>query len=683
MANLVASGTYPFVQFQPSETSGIQHTDQEYTDTSGNSYLFRMYNAEYNSGLGHWNTLAGGGLNAYATVQNPDGSIHYFWNGGSSTWSAWQGSDNNTIYNSVDYGLTASGGASLNNAALVSLFTGLNNAPGLTGGFARIPQYNFPVVAVVYVSGSSPMGISVPDQVIIQGLGTGGQGLGASNYHFTISDPSGATMASALFVAEGNHSIGGTEFRNLAFEWNGSASYAGDTAINVGFAATLVYRCTFTNCPTAVNFAGYSSDSTPDSLGSVMRECQVKYLNGPANATCVILAGQQTGIMGPSILLCQGAGDEGPAGCTGVAIGGGLTNNEHNIIDGVHFTNWATCVDYADMNGAIVNGSHSGCQYTTIAHCEMDGQGVGSTYPHAGACINLTTYSDTGNIYGQNIVGNSLSISQNSANSNPVILIDTGALGPGGVGGPNTNVSSIDLIGNIVFSNITSSSGHSGDAKPNTYGIQINAGDSIRVIGGKIGNMGAMSMVGNDGSANICISGNPGSVIIDGVDLRPTYVNAGGGSNGSAASEYALLVSGALSTGPIQVRNCDMTGFSASPVGVTGSITVGATPGRGPLYITDCPGYNDQNTVINTRTNLSTGTAYAAYDQGSNHGTSYYGPSLVVFTVGTSSTGTFQINNGTAQTLLANQVVSVFLATPYDTIQFNAHLPSAILWTGR
>ena len=415
-----------------------------------------------------------------------------------------------------------------------------------------------------------------------------------------------------------------------------------------------------------------------------MRECQVKYLNGPANATCVVLAGQQTGLMGPSILLCQGTGAGGPAGCTGVAIGGGLMANEHNVIDSVHFTDWATCVDYADMNGAIVNGSHSGCEYTTIANCEMNGQGVGSTYPHAGACINLTTYSSTGNIYGQKIIGNTLSISQNSTNSNPVVLIDTGALGPGGVGGPNTNVSSIDLIGNLIFSNITNSGMNTGYAQPNTYGIQINAGDSIRVIGGKIGNMGTMTMTGSDGSANICISGNPASVIIDSVDLRPTYVNAGGGSHGSAASQYALLVSGTLSAGPIQVRNCDMSGFSGSPVGVTGSITIGLNPpGRGPLYITDSPGYNDQNTLINTLSNLTAGTAYAAYDQGVHGGTSYYGPSFVMFTASGTGPSTFQINNGTAQSLLPNQIVSVFLESPYDTIKFNSHLPSAILWSGR
>jgi hypothetical protein len=71
MANLVASGNYPYVQFQPAETSGVQHTDQEFTDSSGNSYLFRMYNAWFDFTAGNWQTLTGGSSEAYATVQNP------------------------------------------------------------------------------------------------------------------------------------------------------------------------------------------------------------------------------------------------------------------------------------------------------------------------------------------------------------------------------------------------------------------------------------------------------------------------------------------------------------------------------------------------------------------------------------------------------------------------------------
>lgn len=94
------------------------------------------------------------------------------------------------------------------------------------------------------------------------------------------------------------------------------------------------------------------------------------------------------------------------------------------------------------------------------------------------------------------------------------------------------------------------------------------------------------------------------------------------------------------------------------------------------------PTRHDQNTPINTLANISTGTAYSAQNQGSNGGTNYYGPSLVMFTAN-SSGGTFQVNGGAAQTLLASQVVTVFLNSPYDTIQFNTNAPAAFSWTGQ
>lgn len=676
--NVPVMGTYPAVEFQPSEAGSVYHTDQEVTDSLG-SRLFRTYNAQFNGS--NWHTIPSSTSGAaYATVQDPDGSIHYYYNGGAATWTTWLGSGNNTIYNAVDYGLIA--GGSSNNIALGDLFTALSPGmtPGLPGGFVRIPQYNFPVVAVA-PSGTIPMGISVPDQMIMQGLGTGGSGFpGTSNYHFSITDPSGAMTASALFFVDGTtHSTGGTEFRNLAFYWSSPASYAGDTVINAGWTATLIYRCTFENCPTAVNFAGYPSSNSPNALGSIMRECQVKYENGPNNATCVVLAGQQNGIMGPSILYCQGADNDGPAECTGVAIGGGPTSNEHNIIDGIHLTDWAICVDYADVNQAILNGKHSGCEYTTIANCEMDGYGWGvtSSNPRSqywGACINLTTYDDTGEIYGQKIIGNTLSISHHSKYANPVVLIDTGALGTTGTAGPNSNVSSIDLIGNLIFSDITE-----GEAQPNTYGIQINAGDAIRVIGGKIGNMGTQA--GSDGSANICISGNSlGSVLIDGVDLRPTFANAGGGATGSAASEYALLISGALTNthGVVRVSNCDLSGYSANPVGVTGSV------GSGSLFITNCTGYNQSsfniyNGLASSAPTLPTSASRAAVLPG---GHNFYGPSTIYLQV--SSMGAVGLSiNGIGLTFPADTAQVVSLSSPYDEIAFSgvSNL-SQFVWVG-
>ena len=196
---------------------------------------------------------------------------------------------------------------------------------------------------------------------------------------------------------------------------------------------------------------------------------------------------------------------------------------------------------------------------------------------------------------------------------------------------------------------------------------------------------------GSDGTANIAITNTnssfangPEAVVIEGVDLRPSNFNLGGGSAGASASQWALLVSG-TQNGIIQVRNCDMTQYSGStptggPVSVTA--TINTMGGQGALYINNCPGYNDQNVVINTLANITTGVAYQAYNQGSNSGISYFGPSLFMFTANASG-GTLTMNGGTAQTLLASQLVVVYLDSPYEKIQFGGHAPAAVQWLGR
>jgi hypothetical protein len=147
------------------------------------------------------------------------------------------------------------------------------------------------------------------------------------------------------------------------------------------------------------------------------------------------------------------------------------------------------------------------------------------------------------------------------------------------------------------------------------------------------------------------------------------------GPDGAAASQYGLLITG--NPLAVQVNNCNMFGFNGpgqTPISVTG------TPGT--LIVTNCLGYNDQNTVINTLANITTGTPYSAATQGTHSGTSYWGPSFVMFTANAYG-GTFQINGGAAQTLLASQIVTLFLNSPYDAIQFNTFAPAAFTWIGK
>jgi hypothetical protein len=75
MPDLMATGNDPGTQYIPSEANGVYHEDREVTVVGGpGSQMFRVYGAQFNSDTGNW-MLQEGASAAYATVQNPDGSI--------------------------------------------------------------------------------------------------------------------------------------------------------------------------------------------------------------------------------------------------------------------------------------------------------------------------------------------------------------------------------------------------------------------------------------------------------------------------------------------------------------------------------------------------------------------------------------------------------------------------------
>jgi hypothetical protein len=616
-----------------------------------------MYNAYYDSTTNLWQTLTSGVSAAYATVQNPDGSIHYYSNYNPSTstfeptWTSWFGSGNNTVYNAEDFGTTAGGSASSNTAALSSMFTVMftATAPALGGGTAQIPQYNFPVNASV-------AGLPVPpgpggsgDGVggcIIQGLGTGGQSGTNKAFHFSINDPAG-TGPFIFFDCSGPHTSGGTFFKNLAFRWT-NPGYAGDTCLYLQYWNNGVDSCTFTDCPTAMNIQG---------LGVSATRCTINYganITTPTNVTSILLAGIQVEISGPSEF--NGGGITGATETTFMTIGGGPANSDHNTIRSVHVYGYNYGIDYSDINGLLSN--EGGTQNNVIEGCKIDTSITG---------VNLVPPNSNGQIFNQTFSNNLITKGQDSTNGSAIFFIDS-------KGGASTNVGPVTLIGNLIFSDVTSAGTHTGVAQSNQYGVEIGTCQTVNIIGGQISQVGTAA--GSDGTANVCISGVPDSVIIDGVNLNAIYYGANTGSStgsgGSKASQYALLISG----DPVytQVSNCSMIGFAGTPVSVTGS--------PGAVYITNCVGYNDQNTTINVIGNITTGVAYKAATQGANSGTSYWGPSFVMFKANASG-GTFQYNGGVAQTLLASQVVCLTLASPYDTIQFNTHAPAAFAWVGK
>ncbi len=668
MPNVPVVNSYPAVEFQPSETSSVFHTDQEVTDTSGNSHMFRTYNAQYNPlNVPPWG-LFNNSLPAYATVQNPDGSIHYYTNpSGATSWTTWAGSDNNTVYNAVDFGMTVGGIASANTTALSSLFT-VMNAPtvGNQGGYAWIPQLQFPVNAIPSGTGV-PAGIAVPPGVIMQALGTGGYDSGEQYYHFLISDGS-TTVPSTLFYLSASHTSGGTYFRNIAFQWV-NAQYALDTVLYLNYFNAGADGCTFNGCTTAVNIQG---------LAVGLRNCTINYqpsnIPVPPNFTAILLAGINCEISGPSEF--NGANLNGTTTAC-ISIGGSSPEACNlNTIRELHITGWNYGIDYSDINGT---GIGSQTVENSIESCHIE---------CINSCVNLQPSSSAGSIFDQTFSNNTINKSQDSTNGAPIVFIDS-------KGGAASNIGPVTLVNNMIFSNVTDDIHHSGMAQLNQYGVQIGTCESVSIIGGQISQVGTKS--GSDGTANVCISGNAQLVTIDSVNLAPTYAGANFGNStgttGSAASEYGVLISG--SPGIVQISNCYMAGLLGGAVSITGSaatvsisncdvsagggILVTGTVTR--LYVTNCVGYNDQSTTINTIANITIGVAYSAATQGAHSGTSYYGPSFVMFKANASG-GTFQYNSGVAQTLLAGQVVCLTLASPYDAIQFNTHAPAAFIWIG-
>lgn len=153
---LISNIEYPATMYEPilPEVNGVYHEDREVnlTGTAGDSQMYRTYNAQFQPASATWTLQTPGVSNAFATVQNPDGSIHYYKL--NTTTGLWEGSDNNSVYNAVDYGLSLtdpSGGvnntAALNNAVADIITAG--------GGTLFIPAGSFKLNGAVTINLSS------------------------------------------------------------------------------------------------------------------------------------------------------------------------------------------------------------------------------------------------------------------------------------------------------------------------------------------------------------------------------------------------------------------------------------------------------------------------------------------------------------------------------------------------
>jgi hypothetical protein len=538
---LVSDADYAASQYETLETGGVYHETREVASSAG-SQMFRTYNAQFNvEGDPPLWTLNNSSSPAYATVQNPDGSIHYFSMPKSSPpWATWNGSGNNAVYNAVDYGLVEGAGQSpTTRAANVAAIQAAVNAaiakvvPGKSdgGGTVVIPAGLYELGGTISPVAAATITIAN----ITGGLAIRGESAGTTLIQYGTPPTSGTAPSIAADIfdvsSSGNPSQFGIRFRDLTLQYaNGlTVPTSGAVAINLfdGVADTSAENCGFVNCPQA--FAAGSSGSA---LHSGLVGCTV-YQNEYSSATQVLLSGPECFVLYSELYQTPG----GPTGNTGITVQSGA---EGCRIYGCHVSDFNTGISVAQ-----------GSKFTYITDCEVD------------AFQGLTVLpNDGGQIYGVFVTACKFAMIENTATSSLTwgIYIDT-------AGGLNTNVEGISIADCLVF-------GYQ-DA-----GLQINKGQSISVIGGKYSSNG-QSPGSTELGAGIAIAGTCADVRIVGADCSgvfnfwPTVQNPSPGSPPVTQPYGISVVSGVTA---VCVADCNLMNNETAALYVPDRPVAGTRP---------------------------------------------------------------------------------------------------------
>lgn len=520
-----------------------------------------------------------------------------------------------TIYNFGFY-ITYHGPTA--DTALPKMFSDMSPGPNTYGGRAFIPQQNFPVHA-------SSTGYTVPDQCDIDGSGGGGalgSTLGSAFFHFIITPTGGAGGSVFLNCTDAGggagHTSGGMYFRSLAFQW-ANTSYPKDTCISANVWNVKAINCTFTNCPIAFN---------AQALSCTLEQCTIDYnvsaTQGPNNTKAVVLGMTQDGVIGPGQFAQTSQASGGATGCTCISIEGA----EHALVSGMQILEWTTGVDFSQAQKT---------RFAHITNCEIECWQTAVNIQLPTGATNTTA--------GIKVTSCVLTKAEDSTDVvNPVVRIDT-----------NGN-SNLLLLNDIALIDCTVYNMALAPLLSSPHGLLIAGGSNIKIIGGTYSNNGPY------GGAGIAITGACEDVQIIGVNLQPSYP----GAPNVNSQKYALLVSSSP-TGAVIVSGCDMTGYSLSPVSVTAPQT--------KLFISDCPGYSDRNTSIQTTAPTSIlGSSASSPGAG---GTPYFGPSVIIWS------GTVTVTLHVFMQTITSNFGIVFLPSPYDSIYFSGGTPTHFSWIGK
>jgi hypothetical protein len=539
MSDLMASGTNPGATYtiSPPTDPGVYHEDRVVVTTvSGTSItqMFRVYGAQFDPGSGFWSLQPGVSV-AYATVQNPDGSIHYFTQSDPSGWmtSEWLGSGNNAVFNAVDYGMSTgdpSGGVN-NVTALQAAINAAISGVSPLGGTVTIPAGTYELSGTVTVS-------DVTNGLVIRGesAGTilyqqGTPGGGATNDWCDTFHCSNNGVKNQL----------GVRFRDLTIKYlkdltpsgTGIAINCSATAMEkIGSAYTSAENCAFVNCPQA--FSAGSSASRD--LHSGLVGCSI-FQSNYNNSTQVLLSGAEDFVINCELSQMPMSGSEpggGPTGCTGIAVGSAATGCK---ISGCHISDFYT--------GILIGGGHT--EDTWITDCRID------------AAIALSLAPSGGTIYGVYASACTFAMIENYTASPAT----SGVLINAGTG----SIASVVITGCIAYGF-------------ENAGIEIDSGQNIVIVGGQYSSNGQIPSESYLG-AGIAIAGGQ-EVTISGADCSGVNEFWQAKFSGAPAQPYAIAVSGLVSD--VTVTGCHL------PYNATGGVLVAQVDEAVPedVFIRDC-----------------------------------------------------------------------------------------------
>jgi hypothetical protein len=608
-SNIEIQKGWPAVAFEPND---LVHEPAGvwHEDHEIDGVMYRAANATFDDANTKKWSLKITGQAAYAITQNTDGSTSYLYMPPNSL--PWVSSAWLGAGQPVIYH-AANYGMSPNNSDTgnrQALQAALNAAfTGGVGGIVYIPAGSYSINGTISLTFTTPPGAD--NGIIIAGAGGS-----------TILTQTAPSPSADLFSFSGLASGRGVRIRDLWISYPASLASVGTptpAAVRVVSCQNVTCeRVFFYNCPQALNL-----DSGSQQCG--MFECTIQFdnanLGGTSQSpgpTMVVLGGVENYIQDCTIRQ-KSLDKSGPAFCTGVMIApaGG----------GVYIAN--THVSYFNIGIAVQENGGQNFEHAFLSNviCE--------SYQTS---LQIKPTGSAGLIFQVSCDGCVFAAQGTSSGSSTGVLIDTN-------GGLNTHVTDIFLNNCLSY-------------QCNGAGVQINAGQNIVITGGRYG---------SNGGGGIAITGAAAAVTIDGADCSKVLQ----GPPPAIAQPNAISITAAVAG--LYVRNCNLTGYTGSPVSASNAGT--------QIQITDCPGYNDQNTpIIPSTGNLPTMQNHYAANPGTG-GTPYYGPSILTFANGNANPVTLiQVHiSGTSYSMSFG---SIYLPRPIDEIFVSAQ-PANWTWLGK